>query len=71
MDNSSPSVVFEALFFVAFALAEVVLKRHDSLVGLAEWREARRGVGTSVNKGLRNSQIQYGIGISSGSESRP
>ena len=40
-------------------------------VGLAEWREARRGVGTSVNKGLRNSQIQYGIGISSGSESRP
>jgi hypothetical protein len=40
------------------------------LVGLAEWREARRGVATGVNKGLRNSQIQYGIGISSGSENR-
>jgi hypothetical protein len=36
-------------------------------VGLAEWREARRGAGMGVSKGLQNSQNQYGIGISSGS----
>jgi hypothetical protein len=37
------------------------------VVGLAEWREARRGAGMGVSKGLQNSQNQYGIGISSGS----
>jgi DNA-directed RNA polymerase beta subunit len=40
-------------------------------VGLAEMREARRGAGMRANTGLRNSQYQYGIGIFSGSESRP
>jgi hypothetical protein len=40
------------------------------LVGHAEWREAKRHVRIGADKGLRNSQFQYEIGLSSGSEKR-
>ncbi len=40
------------------------------LVGLAESREAKRSVRIGADKGLRNSQFQYEIGLSSGSEKR-
>ncbi|WP_087087025.1 peptidoglycan recognition protein family protein [Caballeronia catudaia] len=40
------------------------------LVGLAESREAKHRVRIGADKGLRNSQFQYEIGLSSGSEKR-
>jgi hypothetical protein len=40
------------------------------VVGLAESREAKRSVRIGADKQLRNSQFQYEMGLSSGSEKR-
>jgi len=40
------------------------------IVGLAESREAKRSVRIGADKQLRNSQFQYEMGLSSGSEKR-